>query len=251
VGELSNSLFPDYPHIMCLTEHHLKDYEIGNLPIHHFKLESKFCRHEFKNGRVCVFIHEDLEYVSNSLDKCCKEKDIEVCAITLNITLIQLIILAIYRSPSGNFTNFLKNLDSVLNTWYSNKTEFVICGDININYLQNCKKRQQLDVLLQTYNLMGTVSFPTHKANASTNAIDNIFMTRTKNYIIYPHINGLSDHETQIIVMENTTLTKQRNITTKRGINDQSVLEFQLLLSHENWEEILWRMMPTFLSINF
>jgi hypothetical protein len=49
VDELSNSLFPDYPHIMCLTEHHLKDYKIYNLPIDHFKLGSKFCRNKFKN----------------------------------------------------------------------------------------------------------------------------------------------------------------------------------------------------------
>jgi endonuclease/exonuclease/phosphatase family metal-dependent hydrolase len=89
----------------------------------------------------------------------------------------------------------LKNLDSVLNTWYNNKIIFVLCGDININYLENCKKRQQLDALLQTYNLIGTVSFPTHKANASSTAIDNIFTTRTKNYTIYHHINGLLDHE--------------------------------------------------------
>jgi len=81
---------------------------------------------------VCIFIHEDLEFFTISLDKYCKEKDIEVSAINLNITSIKLIILAIYRSPLGNFTNFLKNLDSVLNTWYSNKTGFVICGDINI-----------------------------------------------------------------------------------------------------------------------
>ena len=150
-----------------------------------------------------------------------------------------MIILAIYRSPSGNFTNFLKNLDSVLKTWYSNKIIFVICGDININYLENCKKRQQLDALLQTYNLIGTVSFPTRKTNASSSAIDNIFITRSKNYIIFPHINGLSDHKVQIRVIENTALTKQRNnITTMRDINDQSILEFQLLLSHENWEDI-------------
>jgi len=76
VDELSNSLFPDYPHIMCLTEHHLTDYEIDNLPIDHFKLGPKFCRHEFKNGGVCIFIHEDLEFFSISLDKYCKEKDI-------------------------------------------------------------------------------------------------------------------------------------------------------------------------------
>ena len=136
-------------------------------------------------------------------------------------------------------TNFLKNLDSILNTWYSNKIEFLICDDININYLEKCKERQQLDALLQTYNLIGTVSFPTCKSKASTTAIDNIFITRTKNCIINPHINGLSDHEAQIIMIENIVLTKQiNNITTKRDINDQSILEFQLLLSHENWEEI-------------
>ena len=40
-------------------------------------------------------------------------------------------------------------------------------------------------------------------------------------------------------MIENIVLPKQRNnITTKRDINDQSILEFQLLRSHENWEEI-------------
>jgi len=82
---------------------------------------------------VCIFFHEDLDFFCISLDKYFKEKDIVVCAVKLKITPIQLIILAIYRSPSGNFTNFLKNLDIILNTWCSNKIEFVICGDININ----------------------------------------------------------------------------------------------------------------------
>ena len=122
---------------------------------------------------------------------------------------------------------FLKNLDSVLNTWYSNKTEFVICGDININYLENCKKRQQLDALLQTYNLIGTVSFPMRKTDASPTAIENIFVARTKNYTIGPFINGLSDHVVQILVTENTVLTKQRNnITTRRDINDHIYWNF-------------------------
>ena len=86
VDELSNLLFPDYPLIICLTEHHLKDYEKDNLPIDHFKLGSKYCRHEFKKGGVCIFICEDLEFFTISLDKYCKEKDIEVCVVKLNIT---------------------------------------------------------------------------------------------------------------------------------------------------------------------
>jgi hypothetical protein len=77
-------------------------------------------------------MHEDFEFSTISLSKYCKEKNTEVCAVKLNITAIKLIILAIYRSPSGNVNKFLKNLDSVLNTWYSNKIEFVICEDINI-----------------------------------------------------------------------------------------------------------------------
>ena len=117
----------------------------------------------------------------------------------------------------------------------------MICGDININYLEDSKKRQQLDALLQTYNLTGTVSFPTRKTNSSTSAVDSIFIARTKSYTIYPFINGLSGHEAQILVIENIDRTRQRNnITTKRDISDQSILEFQfqLLLCYENWEEI-------------
>jgi hypothetical protein len=76
------------------------------------------------------------------------------------------------------------------------------------------------------------------KTNASNTAVDNIFIARTKNYSVCPFMNGLSNHEAQILVIENI-LTKQRNnITTKRDINDQSILEFQLLVSHEIWEEI-------------
>jgi len=100
-------------------------------------------------------------------------------------------------------------LDSILNMLYGNKTEFVICFDININHLENWKKWQKLGALLQTYKPIGTVSFPTCKSKASTTAIDNIFITRPKSFIINPHINGLYDHEEQIIMTENIVLTKQ------------------------------------------
>ena len=42
MDELSNSLFPAYPHIIRLTEHRMKDDEIDNLPTDHFKLGCRF-----------------------------------------------------------------------------------------------------------------------------------------------------------------------------------------------------------------
>jgi len=80
---------------MCLTEHHLKDYEIDNLPIDHLKLGSEFYRRQFNNGGVCIFIHEELEFFSISLDK----KDTEICAVRLNITHI--------RGLSGKYSAIL------------------------------------------------------------------------------------------------------------------------------------------------
>ena len=55
----------------------------------------------------------------------------EVCAVRLTITPIQLFILVIYRSPSGNFTNFLKNLDSIIGRGIQSITQQVFLTTFN------------------------------------------------------------------------------------------------------------------------
>jgi len=53
-------------------------------------------------------------------------------------------------------------------------------------------------------------------------------------------------------MIEDIVLTKQiNNITTKRDISDQSILELQLLQSHENWGEIFMEDDANTFSINF
>ena len=46
------------------------------------------------------------------------DKDVEACAIQLDSTFNKLCILAIYRSPRGDFTNFPKRLDLILQKPY-------------------------------------------------------------------------------------------------------------------------------------
>jgi len=41
----------------------------------------------------------------------------------------------IYRSPAGNFNLFLNLLDATLKHLYKPKMEFLLCGDLNVNYL--------------------------------------------------------------------------------------------------------------------
>ncbi len=44
--------------------------------------------------------------------------------------------LYMYKSPSGNFHQFLRLFEKILMSVYRPKTEFVKCGDVNIDYLQ-------------------------------------------------------------------------------------------------------------------
>lgn len=175
--ELLCSLLSDLPHIVCLSEHHLKEFEINNILIDNYDLGAKYSRTSYENGGVCIFIHSSIKYNNISLEKYCVEKDIEVCACKLLLTNIKIIVLTIYRSPSGNFDIFLQNLDNILSSLYNKKSEFIICGDVNINYLENCDRRQQLDTLLSTFNLTGTVNFPTRCVKNSRTAIDNIYIS--------------------------------------------------------------------------
>ena len=79
--------------------------------------------------------------------------------IQLNIQKEKVIILCIYRAPCGNFDCFLNKLEIILNSLHKHNSEFIIYGDINIQYLESNNKKNQLDNLLGTYNLIDTV-FP-------------------------------------------------------------------------------------------
>jgi hypothetical protein len=73
--------------------------------------------------------------------------------------------------------HFINGIDTVLNHLTKSNIGIIICGDINMNYMaDSCSKRQQLDNLLATYNLISTVRFPTRSTNGTISAIDNVFI---------------------------------------------------------------------------
>ena len=148
------SFLDEAPHIICLTEHHLKEQEIEITHIPKYKLGAKYCRLKLKNGGVSIYIMGTLTYSNINLRKYSKEQDLEICAIQLYTQENTVIIICLYRAPSGYFGNFLNLLDKILNSLHKPKTEFIICGDININYMVISNSKKRLDGLLATYNLI-------------------------------------------------------------------------------------------------
>jgi hypothetical protein len=73
VNELLLSFLDEAPHIICLTEHHLKDYEIDITHIPKYKLAAKYCRLNLKNGGVSIYILDTLPYSNINLLKYSKD----------------------------------------------------------------------------------------------------------------------------------------------------------------------------------
>ena len=153
-----------------------------------YKLRNSYCRTFYEKGGVCIFVQESLRYVRIDLEKYCKDKDFEVCAIKIHFNTKSACIIAIYRAPSGKFDLFLSKLDTILKKLHTVTIEYIICGDINIDYLVDSDRKSQLEALLKTYNLKSAVNFPTHTQKHSATTIDNIFIdiSQMGNYSICP-----------------------------------------------------------------
>jgi hypothetical protein len=82
---------------------------------------------------------------------------------------------------------------------------------------------------------ISTVHFPTRITNISATSIDNIFIDGSRNYTIKPHINGLSDHDAQLLILENVV----------------ALLVLMRLSSLETSINIAWRNFNPFLAGNY
>jgi len=72
--------------------------------------------------------------------------------------------------------------------------------------------------------------------------IDNIFINkcRNENYLVSPLINGLSNHDAQVLSLFNIITPDDTNefYSYKKKISKHSINEFQASLSYEMWEDV-------------
>jgi hypothetical protein len=94
---------------------------------------------------------------------------------------------------------------------------------VNLNYLVNTNYKQQLNSVLDSYGLHSTVTS----------------QLESNNYTVYPWVNGLSDHDGQIIIIYHDKCNmSQKKIHAQRVINEFSLLDFQINLSYELWDDV-------------
>jgi hypothetical protein len=132
-------LSPNLPQVLCITEHHLTNAELDGMFVTQYDLGGKFCRKLYRCGGVFICIQENV-FSKLNCDKLTKEKDLEICAVKVHLSIANMVIISTYRSLDGDLHYFLTNLEMFLNSIYSNTIDIIICGDFNINYIQEEKK---------------------------------------------------------------------------------------------------------------
>jgi len=88
-----------------------------------------------------------------------------------------------------------------------------------------------LDSLLASFSPFSTVKFPTGIFNNSCTLIDNIYInTYGHDFSVHPLINGLSDHDAQIITLSNIFISIPRHVFSyTRKIDSNSISKFKFL----------------------
>ena len=90
--------------------------------------------------------------------------------------------------------------------------------------------------MLHSYNLVGIVEFPTRFGLNSQTAIDTSTIGK---YELYPSINGLSDHDAQLLILSNgEKKEKECHTYINSEINKYTIADFEFKLSHETWEQV-------------
>ena len=163
--------------ILCLTEHWLRQEQKDFYKLDGYTMMSCYARESMQHGGACIFVSEKLDFEpAKDIENKSIEGEIE-CSCILSKSK-KIILLCIYRTNLGNLNVFLKSLEDIL-SYVQGKFKFykiILCGDFNINLLENSQNRNQFIDLLLTFNLIQTIYQPTRVTKQTATLLDNFFV---------------------------------------------------------------------------
>lgn len=156
----------------------------------------------------------------------------EICTTELETKSSELIILSLYKAPTGDFNQFIKDLNDAVKHQYTPTADLLICGDTNTDYLnESNQKKKTTSLIINNINLSHTLNFGTRIQTNSCTATDNTFVDNSKINLssISPIIDGLSDHDAQILTIKYicSTINKFPLKQRSRLTDSYTIMNFQ------------------------
>ena len=178
--------------IIGLSETWLRN-NIDNAQIHINNFN--FIRLDRINGRgggVGIFIKQNINF--EILYSACLDF-VEYIWIKFKVQNKVVILGNIYRPPSADLNLFLNHIEDTIINIYAEYDNIICFGDFNINLLESTRWGEQLESIMDTFNLKQLVLEPTRLSIHSATLIDLIF-TNMKEEVVQSGVHNIqiSDH---------------------------------------------------------
>jgi hypothetical protein len=120
---LANSI---KPYMICLTEHYTTEHNLLLIYLENYTVAANYSRINCTRGGACIFVRNDMTPDTLSL---VWKKFLEPCSMKINHVKFNWIVIWLYRSPSGNFVQFLHFLHLMLKSFYTPGLQLTFCGN--------------------------------------------------------------------------------------------------------------------------
>lgn len=227
-------------HVICITEHWFTKGQEHSAIIPDYHQAALFCREDHIRGGVMIFTKPSIQADTLVLTVKSREIDFEHAAVICRQ--IGIIVVAIYRSPSGNFDGFLEgffNLNDELSSLFPRYRVF-ICGDFNIHFENENPVKTAFGRLCDCFQLTAIIDSTTRIKNGPPSILDN-FLVKNKDEILEIINNDLglgSDHSAQLISLYCGRRVDSRLSKTIRIYSERNGNRFTNLLRNVNWNPI-------------
>jgi len=209
--------------VLCLSEHWLREEYIKLISIDKYKLASNFSRSKSDHGGSCIYVKHHMQTKDiNYLQGIRKEKDFEMTAV--EILYYKLIIVCVYRSSDGDFATFLRSLESVIQKVQARNKQLMLCGDWNINYMQESVRLHDVQESLLLHNLVNTVRSPTRVTKDMVSLIDVIVTNKDSIGELATAMDlGYSDYKAQIMQLNVKTIMRKCKKIKSRQYSEKNL----------------------------
>nr|CAH7720044.1 unnamed protein product [Callosobruchus chinensis] len=239
--DLVTALRETFPEVVCeeITPKHPESYASFKVFVNYTNLETALepsswpeGAKSFKGGGVGIWCKDSVEVKSIDLEKFCIEKSIEICGIIFENNGNKTAVLSCYRSPiNQNFQVFCEKLEEIFEENFDSSTNFILCGDFNVDAIRDEINYKALTSILESYGLKNTV----HDKTRNSYSIDHIFSNIDTNSKVID--NHFSDHKGLLFRFQYERRTND-TFMFKRSFSDENITKFIDDISRESWENV-------------
>ena len=157
------------------------------------------------------------------------------------VSALKMIIITIYRCPTGDFFTFLNTLEDALSfamATFGADTHMGITGDFNVDFgNETSSRRCDILHLVESFGAEKTVLHATRRTNISASCIDNIFTTCPDDTAsVIPA--SLSDHHA-IVLTTPAIRDNKPNSITRRIMSARNSKTFYESMAMEDWTDVI------------